>query len=183
MTAMDWTSGDAGTHLARVRRLTERGIVEAARNYDWDKYPETVLGWIMAQKCVDLDTALAAFFGGCPERFNYLHKREVPPEFQSTCRVLDNICLRVNSGFYLLREDRTPVAAERLEKWLAVQKIDRRENSSGRWVLDEAIVSKLLVAAAPKVDPGPTGSLPKPPRRAPGPLARLAGVLRPGRAR
>jgi len=180
---MDWTSGDAGTHLARVRRLTERGIVETARNYDWDKYPETVLGWIMAQKCVDLDTALAAFYGGCPERFNYLHKREVPPEFQSTCRVLDNICLRVNSGFYLLRDDRAPVAADRLEKWLAVQKIDRRENSSGRWVLDEAIVSQLLAHPGPKTESGPADPSPKPQRRAPGALTRLAGVLRPGRAR
>ncbi|QYX55860.1 hypothetical protein K1T73_12350 [Roseovarius sp. SCSIO 43702] len=150
MADYDWSQGCARTHLARVRGLDGDALAKVARDYDWGRYPETVLGWVMAQKSIDLDTALATFFAGAPERFNYLHKRDVPPEFTGACRVLDNICLRINCGFYLAREDRLPGAGARLAKWLAVQKIDRREGSSGRWVLDEAIV-----APPPGASPAP----------------------------
>lgn len=178
MAVMDWTDGDARAHLSRVRNLPEARLCEVARSYDWGRYPETVLGWIMAQKCLDLDTALAAFFAGVPERFNYLHKREVPPEFAGQCRVLDNICLRVNSGFYLPRPQAETRSHEALAKWLAVQDIDRREGAAGRWVFDETIVMPLLSRGEGIEVAAPLPEIAEQPTRAGGPLARLSGLLR-----
>ena len=97
----------------------------------------------MAQKCIDLGTALTVFFNGDPERFNYIHKREVPEHFQDAARVLDNICLRVNSGFYLGSPGQKMRSRDRLEKWLRYQKADRNEGRRGRWILDEQIIDRM----------------------------------------
>lgn len=114
--------------------------------YDWSHHPEAVLGWVMAQKSIDLDTALTVFFNGEPERFNYMPKRDVADEFRCVARVLDNICLRVNSGYYLVQKSRRFRHRDRLVKWLDYQKADRNEARRGRWILDEEIVSVLLSA-------------------------------------
>lgn len=152
MTATTWSNGDVDRHLQLVRQSERPALGAMARAYDWDQYPEPVLGWVMAQQSVDLQSALATFFNGAPERFNYLHKRDVPEAFQGACRVLDNICLRINSGFYLMGEAE-PAAevarlddmlAARLRNWLKAQREDRREGSLGRWVLDEAMMAAVL---------------------------------------
>jgi len=152
----EWTSGDEADHLERVRSAPRAALAGLARGYDWRFYPETALGWIVAQKSIDLDTALSAFFNGGPERFNYLHKRDVPPEFQGACRLLDNICLRINSGFYLIETQACHADHTRIRKWIAVQQIDRQEGTSGRWVFDEAIVQALFAAPEAEVQQGAT---------------------------
>ena len=182
----EWRHGDAQEHLRRVRAFSADALNKAARDYDWNRYPATVLGWIMAQKSVDMDTAVSAFFNGEPERFNYLHKRDVTPEYQGVCRVLDNICLRVNSGFYLAWGATRTVDVARLRKWVAVQEIDRGEGCLGRWVFDEAIIRPLLTGGmspdpdapvfAPLVPAGEdTHPCDGPPA---GPLTRLRTMLR-----
>lgn len=152
MAATTWSNGDVDRHLQLVRQSERPALGAMARAYDWDQYPEPVLGWVMAQQSVDMQSALATFFNGAPERFNYLHKRDVPEKFRGACRVLDNICLRINSGFYLMGEAE-PAAevtrlddmlAARLRNWLKAQREDRREGSLGRWVLDEAMMAAVL---------------------------------------
>lgn len=140
----DWSSGSRDEHLAVARTGTDAQLRDLARRYDWSMYPETVLGWIMAQKCIDLGTALTVFLNGGPERFNYLPKREVPESYRGTALVLDNICLRVNSGFYLVWPDRDVADRKRVEAWLATQARDRDAGRRGRWILDERIVETLL---------------------------------------
>lgn len=140
----DWSSGTEDEQVRLTRRATAEQLRQIARTYDWSAYPEKVLGWIMAQKCIDLGTALSVFLNGGPERFNYIRKRDVPEDYKGAVRVLDNICLRVNSGFYLVYPDIGVTDRTRLDKWLAFQKADRRDSRRGRWILDESIVETLL---------------------------------------
>lgn len=140
---IDWASGTSDTQLALARCATSDQLRDMVCRYDWRLYPEEVLGWAMAQKAIDLGSALTCFLNGDPERFNYLPKRDVPAKFRGVARLLDNICLRVNSGFYLCIPKSTVAQAKRLENWLTYQQEDRKENLKGRWILDERILSSL----------------------------------------
>ena len=140
----DWHQGTAEEHLAMARKGTPEQLCTLARSYDWFQHPETVLGWVMAQKCIDLGTALAVFLRGEPERFNYMPKRDVPEGYRGVARLLDNICLRMNSGYYLA-DPKSPIEnVKRLKKWIAYQADDRIEGRMGRWQLDESILEPLL---------------------------------------
>ena len=141
--SLDWANGTPGDQKRMAQRANPEQLRAIARTYDWRLYPEEVLGWVMAQKSVDLGTALSAFLNGEPERFNYMPKRDVPEQHRATARVLDNICLRVNSGFYLASDGQDVSNARRLERWLEYQEIDRAEGRRGRWILDEGIVASL----------------------------------------
>ncbi len=57
---------------------------------------------------------------------------------------VDNICLRVNSGFYLIYPGKTPCCQARLSAWLGFQQADRAEGRRGRWMLDERILAPML---------------------------------------
>ncbi|WP_135503614.1 hypothetical protein [Roseovarius aestuariivivens] len=140
----DWSRGTAEEQLALARTGTDAQLRDLALRYDWNGHPQHVLGWIMAQKCIDLGTALSVFFNGQPERFNYLPKREVPEALRGAASVLDTICLRLNSGFYLVWPDRDVTDRLRVEGWLRTQADDRQTGRKGRFVLDETIVSTLL---------------------------------------
>ena len=98
----------------------------------------------MAQRGIDLCTALSVFFNGDPGRFNYMPKPHVPEPYRGVARVLDNICLRVNSGFYLIYPGKLPCCQHRLSKWLSYQQADRDEGRRGRWMLDERILEPML---------------------------------------
>lgn len=128
-----------------------------ARHHDWREGNETVIGWIMAQKGIDLGTALTVFFNGGPERFNYLSKHEVPPAHQAAARLLDTICLRINSGFYRLRPGQKVGRRARVRNWLAYQQADRAEGRRGRWVLDEAMIEAALKGRAQQAGPSEPG--------------------------
>lgn len=141
---IDWSTGSPEDHKARAREASTDQLRHVARNYPWKLYPEQVLGWVMAQKCIDLGSALRAFLNGEPERFNYIPKRDVPPAHRPAVRVLDNICLRVNSGFYLAEPGHELENERRLKRWLDYQQDDRREGRRGRWILDERIVEGLF---------------------------------------
>lgn len=147
MTAFDRFSMSTGIEdelLKIARQATQEELRRLARNYDWNTHPEPVLGWVMAQKSIDLSSALEVFFNGDPERFNYLAKRDVPQQLLGATRVLDNICLRVNSGFYRVRPAQKLQSRARLEKWLEFQKADQAEGRRGRWIFHEEVVATAL---------------------------------------
>jgi len=144
MQAFDWRTGTEKEHFDLVRNAPPEDLPRLARSYDWSMYPEAVLGWVMAQKGIDLGAALEVFFNGEPERFNYMRKHDVPEEYHGAARVLDNICLRVNSGFYLAYPHQDVAARQRVARWLEYQKCDRAEGRRGRWILDETILNTLL---------------------------------------
>lgn len=139
-----WAGMSAGAQLAQLRSLPVREMADLVTNYDWSQHPEPVLGWAMAQKGIDLRVAVCVFFNGAPERFNYMPKGHVPDPLRGTARVLDNICLRINSGFYLTQPGSKPSSDRALRRWLEYQAADRREGRRGRWILDEAILTPML---------------------------------------
>ena len=102
------------------------------------------MGTLMARRDVDLGTALCVFFCGGPERFNYIPKRDVPAGLRATARLLDNICQRINSGFYLPQPGLALDCRRALDRWLVFQRADRAEGRRGRWQIDETIVADLL---------------------------------------
>ncbi len=149
----DWSRGTEDDHLAMARLANADQLRQLARSYDWAMYPVPVLGWVMAQTSVDLGTALTVFLNGEPERFNYLPKHQVPPDYRDTARMLDNICLRVNSGFYLAHPERDVSSRKRLTTWMAYQQADQSEGRQGRYTFDENILTTLLNDAL-RLDPG-----------------------------
>jgi len=155
MTSFDqfnWANSTADAQLRMANEASTDQLRQLARSYDWRLFPEEVLGWVMAQKAIDLGSALAAFLMGEPERFNYLPKRDVPAKYRGAARVLDNICLRVNSGFYLSLPGCQIDNEKRLKNWLRYQEADRVEHVRGRWILDERIL-RTLKDDALKLDP------------------------------
>ena len=100
--SFNWSASTEVDHLAQARALSPDDLRVMVKTYDWSYYPDAVLGWAMAQKGIDLCSAMTVFFNGEPERFNYMPKRHVPEAHRGAARVLDNICLRINSGFYLV---------------------------------------------------------------------------------
>ena len=149
----DWSDGTPEEHLKMVRQANEYQLRHLARSYDWAMYPVPVLGWAMAQKCMDLGTALTVFLNGGPERFNYVPKRHVPEDYRDVARMLDNICLRVNSGFYLVYPERDVSNRKRLMTWVSYQRADRAEGRQGRYTFDEEIL-QILLNDALRLDPG-----------------------------
>jgi hypothetical protein len=111
---------------------------------DWSPDGLDDLGRTMARRDIDLGTAIRVFFEGGPERFNYMPKRDVPAEFRSTVRLLDNICQRINSGFYLPHPGQRLPCCAALETWLGYQRADATEKRKGRWSLDERVLVPLF---------------------------------------
>jgi hypothetical protein len=140
-----WSNQTQEEQLEMVHRASREDLRLMARAYDWSHSPETVLGWIMSNKSIDLASALTVFFNGDPARFNYLSKREVPKDYRPVAKLLDNICLRVNSGFYRTAPGMKVDNRKRMDRWLTFQDADRREGRRGRWILDETIVLHAVI--------------------------------------
>jgi hypothetical protein len=140
----DWSASPVAEQIEHLRGLSPEAFHRAIVEYDWRLAPEPVLGWAMAQRGIDLCTALAVFFNGDPGRFNYMPKAHVPEAYHGVARVLDNICLRVNSGFYLIYPGKALCCQTRLSAWLSYQQADRAEGRRGRWMLDERILAPML---------------------------------------
>lgn len=127
--------------LARAKRAAPDALNRLLCETNWQVVPLPVIEWVSSRKGVCLTAALHGFFNADPMRFNYLHKNEVPAEFKALCRVLDTLCLRMNSGFYdncaLRKGAATP---EAFGNWLTCQNLDAGEGHVGRWVLKEDIL-------------------------------------------
>lgn len=143
-TQYDLSGGTAEEQLALLRTVPDEQLRDLARSFDWEVHPPHLLRWIMAQKCIDLGTALSVFFNSRPERFNYVPKRNLPDNLHDAASVLDTLCLRLNSGFYLVWPNRDASDRSRVRQWLDTQAQDRLTGRQGRFVLDETIVGTLL---------------------------------------
>lgn len=142
--SFDWSAATSDEQLAMARKASKDQLRTLARNYDWKAAPEKVLGWVMAQVCIDLDSALTAFFNGEPERFNYMPNRDVPEAYRGVARELDNICQRLNSGFYLVEPQHGFSNRKRTVRWLDFQQADLDDGRCGRWILDKRVLEPLL---------------------------------------
>lgn len=140
----DLRSAAPADQLDWLRQSTADEARRFACEHDWSGDPRLVLGWIMAQKFMDMGTALTVFFNGMPHRFNYMPKRDIPLELCGAAQVLDTICLRLNSGFYLVWPDQDVEDRARILNWMDAQAEDRLEGRQGRYILDERIVATLL---------------------------------------
>ncbi|WP_417727519.1 hypothetical protein [Roseovarius sp.] len=140
----DWSASPVAQQIDHLRSLPPAALREAAATYDWSRQAEPVLGWVMAQREIDLGTALTVFFNGEPTRFNYMPKSHVPADYRGVARVLDNICQRVNSGFYLIHPAHVLRCQTKLSNWLGFQEADRAEGRRGRWILSEGILAPML---------------------------------------
>ncbi len=160
----DWPQRSADSQLKVAQGATPDALCDLVRAYDWDLHPAPVLGWVMGQRGIDLASAVRAFLNGTPERYNRLHKRDVPDWFQPSAWLLDTICLRLNCGLYSVDGDSVPVDLHRLSAWIAGQQADRQRNASGRWVLDEGIIAALWHTPTAQTHLTALTSLPESPR-------------------
>src|SRR6056297_484244 len=150
------TQGVAITPETRAPdHISGGALADALDVIDWSEAPCPGLGRVMARRDVDLATALCVFFRGAPERFNYLPKPHVPDSHRAVARHLDNICLRVNSGFYLPAPGARLRCRGPLDRWLDYQRADRHEGRCGRWVLDETVLRPLFDAGWYQAPPAP----------------------------
>ncbi len=144
-----WSVGTVNEQLEAARRSSEDQLREIARTCDWTPQTETVLGWIMAQRCIDLCTALRVFMRAAPQELNYISKGNVGSADLGRARLLDNICLRINCGFYLPLRGTSTGCRECVAEWVSYQTAERNEGREGRWLLDEKILQTLLVEGVP----------------------------------
>lgn len=147
-----WSNQTQEEQLEMAHGASREDLRLMARAFDWSNDHEAVLGWIMANKAMDLASAITVFFNGDPARFNYISKRAVPVEYRGATKLLDNICLRINSGFYRASHSVRVDNRNRLDHWMKFQEADRKEGRRGRWILDEAIIEKLFAPADPSAD-------------------------------
>ncbi|MEL7013833.1 MAG: hypothetical protein AAFO72_11195 [Pseudomonadota bacterium] len=148
-----WSSQSCEDQLQMAYSASRDDLRMMARAFDWSTDHEAVISWIMANKSIDLASALTVFFNGDPARFNYMPKRHISQEFLAETSLLDNICLRINSGFYRTSKVVRIEDPNRLEKWLFFQSADRKEGRRGRWLLDETIVQN-AIAPSPQIRDG-----------------------------
>ncbi|MEO0752200.1 MAG: hypothetical protein AAFY25_10380 [Pseudomonadota bacterium] len=146
-----WSNQTQQEQLQMAHHASREDLRLMARAFDWSTDHEAVLSWMMANKAMDLASALTVFFNGDPARFNYLGKHDVPRDYRGATKLLDNICLRINSGFYRASTAVRMDNRQRLDRWLMFQEADRSEGRRGRWILDEAIVE----TAFARTDPAP----------------------------
>lgn len=145
-----WSNQTQEEQLQMARHASREDLRLMARAFDWSTDHEAVLSWIMANKAMDLASAITVFFNGDPARFNYLPKRSVPVRYRGATKLLDNICMRINSGFYRTANSVRVDNRQRLDHWLVFQDADRQEGRRGRWILDETIVENLFAPPDPK---------------------------------
>ena len=145
MTENDFSGMSREDQMNCVRGASASELNVIMREYDWEQYPEAVLGWISAQKGIALSSAMGAFFNGDPWRFNYLPKRDVGAEFRCTTSLLDSICQRINAGFYLPETDQPcEKSMQKLNLWVENQKRDLRAHRRGRWVIEVEVLEPML---------------------------------------
>lgn len=120
----------------------------ALRAFDWASGDMRKLGWSMAQKGLDLGTAMTVFFHGNPGRFNHLRKDKVPEQDRARCQVLDAIHRRALSGFYLPDpEHGIEDVFARILDWVERQEQDRAQGRMGRWVFDPVLFTPITLRA------------------------------------
>lgn len=134
--------------LQEIRGGSSQERRTALREFDWASGDIRKLGWSMAQKGLDLGTAMIVFFNARPERYNYLRKDRLPAEARLRCQVLDAIHRRAVSGFYLPDPDEgLGDVFARILDWVERQEEDRARGRQGRWVFDPALFTPITLKA------------------------------------
>ena len=149
----NWKAASEQDQMQHVRQASVAQLSVIMREYNWSLYPESVLGWISAQKGIGLSAAMSAFFNGDPWRFNYLPKRDVSNEYSGVVRLLDTINRRINAGFYL--PDPVPLCTSdmhKLDAWLDHQREDLRDHRRGRWVIEPEVLDPLFASKRAAVE-------------------------------
>lgn len=147
----DWADDDVRALLGELRGGTLCDRRQDVLRFDWERGELSHLGWMMAQKGIDLGTALRVFLNGAPERWNYVPPRQLPEAERQRCRMLDTIHRRITAGFYLPDPDHGvgPVRAEMMD-WIARQEGDQARGRAGRWQFNAALLEPLtLINSAP----------------------------------
>ncbi|MBR9763183.1 MAG: hypothetical protein GYB53_06605 [Rhodobacteraceae bacterium] len=147
---IDWVESSASERLEALRRATGRQVCAMARAVEWEGDCHEVIGWISAQICVDLGSALTLFMNAGPESYNRIPRNHVTGGAQSTCAQLDVLCQRINAGFYLPDPTRQMIGAERLVAWMDAQAEDNRLGQAGRWQLNPVIVAPMMPGSGHK---------------------------------
>lgn len=147
-----WSNQTKEEQLRMAHRASREDLRLMARAFDWSTDHEAVLSWMMANKAMDLASAITVFFNGDPARFNYISKRAVPVEYRGATKLLDNICLRINSGFYRTSNAVRVDNRRQLDRWLQFQAADRVEGRRGRWILDETIIESAFAPTHPSAE-------------------------------
>lgn len=113
-------------------------IRDAALAFDWDNGDLRELGWLMSTLGLDLATALRVFLNADPERFNYLHRDEVPLQHTARVAALDCLHMKIGYGFYLPHPEfgLAPVRADAVH-WIDRQRSDTARGVQGRWRFNE----------------------------------------------
>ncbi|MBR9651634.1 hypothetical protein [Thalassovita aquimarina] len=124
----------------KVKRIA--GDIDAIRDealsFDWDDGDLRDLGWLMSTLGLDLATAVRVFLNAGPERFNYLHREEVPLQHTARVAALDCLHMKISYGFYLPHPDfgLASVRAD-AQQWIDRQRSDAARGVRGRWHFDE----------------------------------------------
>ena len=149
----DWAGEDVHALLGEVRGGTIIDRRQDVLRFDWADGDLSHLGWMMAQKGVDLGTALRVFLNGMPERWNYVPPRQLTESARARCRVLDAIHRRIVAGFYLPDPEQGvgPVRAEMMD-WIARQEGDRARGRVGRWLFKAELLEPLTLASTSPTD-------------------------------
>lgn len=144
LTRIDWAQSSASERLEALRTATGRQVCAMARAVEWERDTYEVIGWMSAQVCIDLGSALTLFMNAEPHRFNKIPRDDVPGDLVSMCAQLDALCQRINAGFYLPDPARQMTGPERLQAWMTAQVEDQARGDTGRWLLSPAVVSPML---------------------------------------
>ena len=131
----DWRGEEIDDLLSQVRGGSLSDRRREALSFDWNRGDLSRLGWIMAQKGMDLGTATRVFLNGEPAKWRSIPARQVPPETRPRVNLLDTIHRRIMAGFYLPDPELGIDDALRAEirLWVGQQETDAMEGRIGRW--------------------------------------------------
>ena len=139
----DWSTLAPDRQIAILKQMKPEALCAFVRRIDPSVAEVSVIRWVVAQKTIDLGTALTIFFGLEPRRLNLIPRNAVKDERRDLCALLDVICQRINCGFYLPVSSRQMDNPEFVSAWLLRQKSDIKVGRRGRWILDAAIVAPM----------------------------------------
>ncbi len=130
--------------VARLKTMSESDLCELARRLDSTSMTSSVLGWISAQRSVDLGTAMTLFINAEPHRWNYIPKEEVDEADRRLVAALDALCQRINCGYYLPDPERPLEKVREFHEWMRTQESDDRSRRKGRWRFNSVTVAPMI---------------------------------------
>ncbi|MGH1423379.1 MAG: hypothetical protein ACRBBU_01515 [Pseudooceanicola sp.] len=140
----DWLKSRDTHVLDRLKMLSARQLCVQARQLDWSITSAEVMGWICAQRSVDLGTAMTMFLNARPHRFNHTDREELNDADRRLCVALDALAQRINCGYYLPSPDAPMTNPRDFSAWMRVQESDRQSGRKGRWQFNPVVVAPMI---------------------------------------